>query len=269
MNILIYVSQKSNSKSAVCFGGLLARQIQADVTLLTVIDDARNLDEGYRTLDTAGWWISDFDATTSVRFGTEIEGIMEEIDAGIYDLVVLKARQAIRLIDRKCNKVDRRIAKQVPNSVLVVKQGRPTLNRILICTFGQEIAEPVIEMGARITQSAQAQATLLYVTGPVPSMCPGIIRMEETLPDLLQTVTPVAQNLHCGVKILAHHQVEAELELRHGSVPDEILREAHLGDYDLIVLGASKTSIELSGLWLGDVAQYLVDKAQCPVLVVR
>ena len=80
----------------------------------------------------------------------------------------------------------------------------------------------------------------------------------------------VIQKLERSVAfVAAQYQVGEHLELRHGSVPEEILSEAHLGDFDLIVLGASKASVELSGRLLGDVAQRIVDQAQCPVLVVR
>jgi len=269
MKILIFVSTQSSSKPAVMFGGLIARQNQSSVALLTVIEDAQNLDLAYQTLDKAGLWIPELGVRTSIRIGTEIDGILEEINALPYDLVVLKARQVVQIKDFLKTKIGRRVARQSPISVLVVKQKQLALKRILICTSGVTISDPVVEMGSRLAQATQAKATLLHVTGSIPSMYTGFARMEETLPDLLQTVTPVAQNLHHGAKILTQYQVEAELELRHGSVSEEILREAHLGNYDLIVLGASKASIELTGWLLGDVAQHIVDQAHCPVLVVR
>ncbi|MCK4783546.1 MAG: universal stress protein, partial [Desulfobacteraceae bacterium] len=223
----------------------------------------------HQVLEKAKCWIPEMEVQTSIRIGSEFDGIFEELNRGTYDLIILKARQAGQFKDFIRTKLGRRVARYSPISVLVVKRTHTKLNRILICTSGQEIAEQVIELGARLTQVAQAHATLLYVTDPVPSMYTGLTKMEETLPDMLQTATPVAKNLHQGVKILTHYQVDADLELRHGSVPDEILREAHLGDYDLIVLGASKASTELTGRLLGNVAKHIVDKAQCPVLVVR
>jgi len=251
------------------FGGFIARQTQSSVTLLTVIEDAQKLDLAYQTLDQAGLWIPELDVRTSMRIGTEIDGILDEINALPYDLIVLKARQAVQIKDFLKTTIGRRVARQSPISVLVVKQRQPELNRILICTSGLEIADPAIEMGARLAQAVQAKVTLLHVTGSIPSMNTGLTRVEETLPDLFQTVTPVAKNLHQGAKILKQYQVEAELELRHGSVSDEILIEARNGNYDLIMLGASKASTRLTGWLMGDITYQIINAARCPVLVVR
>lgn len=106
---------------------------------------------------------------------------------------------------------------------------QPCLERILICTSGLEVADPVIEMGARLARPAHARPTLLYVTIPIPTMYTGLSAIEEKLTDLLQTDTPVAQHL------------------RHAVVSEEILREAQTGNYDLIILGASQSSIKLTG----------------------
>lgn len=269
MKILVFVSSLSHSKTAILFAGLISRLTHSSVTLLGVYGDQKSLPATERLLTQADEFLPDVEIDTQLRRGISTEGILDEICSSNYDLVVLNTRQVRRLKDGYSEKIGRQKAEHPPLSVLVVKQEQPYLKRVLICTSGQDIADPVIEMGARITHAAQAQATLLYVTGPVPSMYTGLTQMEETLPDLLQTVTPVAQHLHHGAKILTNYRVEAELELRHGSITDEILREASLGNYDLIVLGASKASIELTGWMLGDVAQHIVDQAQCPVLVVR
>jgi nucleotide-binding universal stress UspA family protein len=153
--------------------------------------------------------------------------------------------------------------------VLVVGQARPGLKRILICTGGLEVAEPVIETGAQLAGVAHAQATLLHVVSPIPSMYTGLDEIEETLPDLLRTATPIARHLQHGAEILTRHQVTAELKLRYGVVADEILREAHEGNYDLIVIGVVKTASRLKRWLLGDVTREIVDRALLPVLVVR
>jgi len=269
MNILIFVSTQSNSKPAVTFGSLIAGKTQSSVTLLTVIEDSKNMNAAQKIIEKAKSWIPGIDVQTSIRIGAEVSCIFEELNSRPYDLIILKARQELQFIDFLKSKIGRKVARFSPISVLVLKQSHTKLDRILICTSGQENTEHLVAIGARLAQASQAHATLLYVTDPIPSMYTGLNKMEETLPELLQTATPIAKSLQQGVKILMQHQIDADLELRHGSVPEEILSEAHLGDFDLIVLGASKASIELSGRLLGDVAQRIVDQAQCPVLVVR
>ena len=268
-NILIFVSGHTNSKPAVKFGGLLASQTQSSVTLFTVIDDSHDLDGAYQTLDTAGWWIPDLDVSTSIRIGTEINSILEEINHGNYDLIILKARQAIQIKDFLKAKIGRRIAQQSPISVLVVKQEQSNLKRILICTSGADIADPVIEMGSWLAQSTLAKVTLLHVTGSIPSMYTGLDKIEEQLSEILKTDTPMARHLRHAVNIFVQKEVDAELELRHGSVSDEILVEAQEGKFDLIMLGASKASTNLAGWLIGDITHKIINAARCPVLVVR
>jgi nucleotide-binding universal stress UspA family protein len=269
MKILIFVSSQSNSKSAVRFGGIIARSTQSSVTLLTVIENEENLGLAHRTLDKAGWWIPYLDARNAVRIGAEIDGILEEINEETYDLVILKARQANQIKDFFKTKIGQKVSQEAPISVLVVKKQQPELNRILICTSGADIADPVVEMGSWLAEETQAKATLLHVTGSIPSMYTGLEKVEEHLPEILQTDTPMAQHLRHAVDVLARRNVEAELELRHGVVPDEILQEAKTGHYDLIVLGASKAFTHFAGWLMGDVTAQVLKASRCPVLVVR
>ena len=269
MRILIYISIRSNSKPAVQFGGLLARSTQSSVTLLTVIESTRDLTAAHQALDASRLWIPHLSVDTSVRIGEEINGILEEIDRGNYDLVVLKARQAMQIKDFLSTKLGQRVARQAPISVLVVKQPQPQLKRILICTSGVDVADPVIATGSRLAQANQARVTLLHVTGAIPSMYTGLSKIEEHLPEILQTDTPMARHLRQAASVLAERNVEAELELRHGAVADEILLEAQKGNYDLIMLGDSRASANLAGWLMGDVTYHIINNAQCPVLVVR
>ena len=269
MNILIFVSSKSNSKAAVLFGGLIAKKTNSTVTLLTTIDNAENLDLAYKTLDTAGWWIPDLEARTSIQVGTESEGIFEEINMGIYDLVVLKSNQANQIKNLVNSKIGQRVARQAQISVLVVKRIQSELKRVLICSSGVEIADPVIEMGARLAQCMQTHVTLLHVTGAIPSMYTGLEQVEEHLPEILQTNTPMAQHLRHAIHILSEKNIEAELELRHGVVPDEILLESKSGNYDLVILGASQASSSLSGWLMGNVTQEILKASNIPILIVR
>jgi len=269
MKILIYVSSHSNSKPAVEFGGLIARATQSEITLVTVIRDNQNIDSGHQILGKAKKWIPDLDLQTSFRVGSDAAGILEEISTGNYDVVVIKSRQAVMLKHFLASKISRRVAQQSPTSVLVIKRDQPDLKRILICTCGREIADPVIEMSALLAKSAQAKATLLHVTSSIPSMYTGLDRVEEHLSDLLKTDTPVAQHLRKAASLFASAGMDANMKLRHGAVPEEILVEAQSGDYDLIVIGSSGVSSSLTGWLLGDVTIKIVNQSQCPVLVVR
>jgi nucleotide-binding universal stress UspA family protein len=157
----------------------------------------------------------------------------------------------------------------VSTSVLVVKGELPLLKRILICTGGQKLNQAVIERGAQLAQAAQAAVQLLYVTSPVPGMYSGLGNMDETLSELLQTNTPIAQHLRWAAHYLSQLGVSGEIKVRHGVVSEEIVREAQEGQYDLIVLGSRTEMSLLNELLMEKVTPHIVEYAPSSVLVVR
>jgi nucleotide-binding universal stress UspA family protein len=93
--------------------------------------------------------------------------------------------------------------------------------------------------------------------------------IEETLIELLETDTPVAQHLRKGAEILAENQIEAELKLRHGSAIYEIVREIDLHNHDMVVIGASGADTLIKEWLYGNITQGIVDAVGIPVLVVN
>lgn len=269
MNMLIYVASLPYARPAVLFGGLVACLTGSSVTLLHVAPPNEGSSAAEGVLAQAHALLSGVVVDTRIRQGSPVRSITAEIESGDYDLIVLRARRTLGLTDLLRGTVGRAIAEKSPIPVLVVKRGRPDLRRVLICTGGTDVAEPVIELGARLAQAAHAQATLLHVAHPIPSMYTGLDTMEETMTELLQADTPLAQHLRHATGILSHHQVDARLELRRGDVADEIIREAHIGDYDLVIVGASEAKRGLKEWVLGNVTRRVVDAVRCPVLVVR
>ena len=269
MGILVCVAGMPYAEATIGFGGVIAHITTSPVTLLHVMRQTEERAVSDRILALAREMLPGLAVETRLRRGDPIGRILAEIREGGYDLVVVGAPQAVGLTQRLLSSITLQIVRRAPTSVLVVGQARPGLERILICSGGLDVAEPVIETGARLAGMAHARATLLHVASPIPSMYTGLNEIEETLLELLQTATPIARHLCHGAEILARHQVSAELELRYGVVADEILREAHTGGYDLIVLGVARTAVRLKRWLLGDVTQRIVDHALLPVLVVK
>jgi len=269
MRILLCVAGPSPLKPVISFAGIIARATGSEVTLLHVIRRREEEPSGKQVLGLAQEMLSDLMVEARIRQGDPVGMILAEIQEGDYDLVAIGARREVSLAPLLLGSVALQVIRRAPTSVLVVGHARDDLKRILICTGGSAIANPIIETGAWLARAAEAQATLLHVTSAVPSMYTGLGEIEETLSELLQTDTPLARHLRQGAKVLAHHQVTAGLELRHGVPAGEILLEADQGDYDLIVLGASGAGGRLRGWLLGDVTREVVERAPCPVLVVR
>ncbi len=269
MRILLCVAGMPYAEAAVSLGGIIANVTRSPLTLLHVLHQEESPANGDRALVAACEMLPGLDVDTCIRQGSPIGMILVEVTRGDYDLVVIGARKEAGLTQQLLGSVAQKVTRRIPASVLIAREVGPSLTRILICTGGIAVADPVIEAGAWLAGAARAQVTLLHVASPIPSMYTGLDDITESLTGLLQTDTPIARHLRNGAEILAQHQVAAELELRHGVAADEILRKAHQGKYDLIVIGASGTAGRLREWLLGNVTRQIVERAPCSVLVVK
>jgi nucleotide-binding universal stress UspA family protein len=210
------------------------------------------------------------DVPHEIKFtvGNPRQLMLNEIEDENYDLVIMGIHPRRRVVPSAYRLLSQKIIKQSPIPVMLVREADPRLERILICTSGQDISEPVVEFSANLAGTAGLKATLLYVTGAVPSMYTGMYEMEEKLEKLLITDTPLANHLRTSAEVLAENNVEAQIELRRGDVAESILQEAEEGDIDLIVLGVSGSNI-LTGMLLGNVTQQIINHACCAVLIVK
>jgi len=268
LKILICVREFPFAEATIYLGSLIAHLEEGEATVMTVLRADDSVEAAQNRLERARAVLDLPHARTEMRTGDPAEEILKEADLGQYDLVVVGRRAASTMLTTLLRPVARKVADQAPTCVLVVNEDREALRRILICTAGIKTDERVIQAGARLAGAAQAKTTILHVTHPVPSMYTGLEAMEETLPELLQTDTPLAEHLREGARLLAEKGVPAEIKLRHGMAHDEIVREAEQGDYDLIVMGPNPTK-GLSRLLTEDITAQVIELAPCPVLVVR
>ncbi|MBC7224652.1 MAG: universal stress protein, partial [Anaerolineae bacterium] len=204
-----------------------------------------------------------------LRRGSPVRAILAEAEEGAYDLVALGGGRGPDLPAFLAGPVALAVARRASQSVLLAATGWARLDRILICTGGTTISWGAVEAGAWLAAATGAEATILHVAGPVPSMYTGLPELEETLQELLQEETPLARHLREGAALLARLGVEGSLALRHGAPAVEILQEAERGDYDLLVLGASETAGRLREWLLGSVTWDVAEGTARPVLVVR
>jgi nucleotide-binding universal stress UspA family protein len=200
--------------------------------------------------------------------GDPLQLMLNEIEVENYDVVIMGIGQRRRVVPSAYRVLSQKIIKQSPIPVMLVRATDPKLERILICTGGQDISDPVVKLSANFAKAADLKATLLYVTGAVPSMYTGMYEMEEKLEKLLEKDTPLANHLRTSAEVLAENNVEAQIELRRGDVAESILQEAEEGSYDLIVLGISGGKA-LTGLLLSNVTQQIINHACCAVLIVK
>ncbi|MGD1993062.1 MAG: universal stress protein [Anaerolineae bacterium] len=269
MKILVCVVESPRTEAAVWQGGALARVTNASITLLRVVQHAEEPSHEEDPLTVAREMLSDLAVETRTRQGAADREILAEIQEGGYDLVVIGAKRPPGPTQRLLGSVALNIARHSPVSVWIARGTETALHSLLACTGGREVALPLIETSARLAKVTGACVTLFHVVTPFPSMYTGLEQLEETLPKLLKTDTPLARHLRHGAEILAERQIPAQVELQYGVVADEIIREAHGGAYDLVVLGVSSSTRRLAEWLMGDVTRSVVEHVPCSVLVFK
>lgn len=269
MRILISISSLPYATSTLHFAGIIARAFQAQVRLMTVVQEEDRQSEAQQMLEEAValLGLEESAADTGVRLGSTTKQILREMRRDEYDLVIMGARHGLSG-ELFLSSIVSKVMRQSRTPVLVVKQDRAALRHILACTSGHEIALTVVEWAVRLAQPVNAAITLLHVAAPLPSMYTGLAGMEEELSELLETDTGVARHLRQAATLLERHEINARLLLRHGVPAQEILQESEQGDYDLIVVGSWHRPRLIRGLFTGDVARMIVDDASRPVLTI-
>lgn len=267
MKLLVAVSGFPHSQSTVAYAAMLTPKDSSSITVLNVIEGEHGRQQSEATLKAAIEQLHGHSVETLTRVGAPTEQILVEAKAKDYDLMVIGARDEPSLQQVLLGSVARKVVSHAPLSVVVVKSGRASLSRILICTGGKRFADPTVTEGLEIAKAAGAQVTLLYVAMQTPTMYAGLKEVEQHLTELLQTDTDESRHLRRAAEAMDEMQVDGELRLRHGPVIDEILREASQVDYDLIVLGARFKRGAIRDLLLTDVTGGVLDRAKRPVMI--
>ncbi len=135
------------------------------------------------------------------------------------------------------------------------------IERILCCTDLSENAAAAVHAAIRIAELHQAQLTILYVLSTSDGAQPPVL--EAVRQEILKRAQEeIARMCPAG------GSVAAQAEVRQGPVKETLLRAAHELKADLIVAGAFGQSKNYQA-GPGRVAEYLVRKGPCSVLLVR
>jgi universal stress protein A len=140
-----------------------------------------------------------------------------------------------------------------------------TPRRILAATDFSTSADLALDMAVPMARDLRAELILLHVTAPVMVLPPPfeLLSMPTLFPDLPrrideQMATRAAKAKEAGVT--------CQIELRDGNPPAEIVRLAEELSVELVVVGTHGHGG--LGHLLGSVAERVVHRAPCPVLVV-
>jgi nucleotide-binding universal stress UspA family protein len=271
MKILICSDGSSQAENAVGFASLVAQACRADATILGIAEKPAQEDLIFDSLRRSKQLFKDrgVEAEVIIKSGEPIEEILKRTRETAYDLVVIGAtRKGTRgpfLMSAKAYK----IIKAVAPPVLVVIGKRETLKSALICSGGEKYIDRAVEFTGSIARGAEAKITLFHVMAEPPAVYSDLIRMEEDINLLLHSSSGLGENLLREKEILEGMGVETEVRLRHGLVISEVFKEIRRGDYDLVVTGSSPEGGTLRTYIMGNITREIVNRAECPVLVVR
>lgn len=274
MRILVATGGAKHSLTAVRFAGILARDLQARVTIVTVIKTEHEHANAERILAEASARMRTYVPTSEVRIrvGHPAHEIINEAEEREYDLVVLGERQHHTLATRfLLGATAERVIEHAPCPVVVAKGKIAPVRKVLVCS-GARTDDSLVDRAVSQVGPALAlvdDVTVLHVMSQVST------DPEKSGHTLLASAEElIAEETREG-KLLTHDEAQLQeagiapaLKVRHGLVVEEILAEAHAGDYDLIVLGAHQ-----GGGWrrilLDDLTHQVLVGADRPVLIIR
>ena len=193
--------------------------------------------------------------------------IQKQLDHENYQLIILGATQGAD--DRPLTRRAQRLASTLADSVLVLRNPPVSIHQILICSGGHPGSNLVVDTGIRLAQHLDASATILHVVTGTPSMYTGLGAFDETLEQVMQRDTPLAEHLR-GVAARAEAAgIDSKIELRHGMVTEEILRASEVEKYDLTIIGSHEPQKFLNRITLGRIGPQLVSSILNSTLIVR
>jgi nucleotide-binding universal stress UspA family protein len=270
MNVLICTDKSRNAMAAVSMGGRLAAAFESHENT-TLLAAGKNRDRAYQALEESKNILLEFgiQAQTMVKVGPAVQEFIKEIQSTCYDLVVIgyRKRSALEKAFNGC--VATRVVHQASSSVLIVREGRPDIRKILIGIGGNGFTKQISEWGAKIAAAVSAHVTLIHVETAPPLMYAGLAEVHQTLEELLETDTLAANAIRSAAAILDAAGVEATIKLAHGVADRELLRTAQEGDYDLIILGSSWARPTIDRVVLSNISRDVLHNTRRPVLVVH
>lgn len=170
-----------------------------------------------------------------------------------------------------------------------------------MCTDGEDYAESAIRFGGRVAKGMTADVSVVYVRPSISSAervpltmarkklgewdleIPGVEYLRQAKEILSKIGLAKTSPLPTGTEghafregvdgatelhLVGLHGENVRLRLREGDPAEQILQEAELGNYDLIITGSSGQQ-GISRYFVGSTALRVADSAPCSVLIAK
>jgi nucleotide-binding universal stress UspA family protein len=264
---LIAVGGLSLDRDAMRLAASVVSALEMKPVLLHVVKPKAEIESGKQYLKKARDMLGLPAAEMILKEGSVAGEIQAELDRRNYRLLVLETGGVSP--GHPSTQLSQKLANRVSLSVLLVRPPAGEIKRMLICTSGSPISDGLISWGLKLAKITSAQPTVLHVASAAPEMYAGLPMLTEDLSNLLSRDTPLSTHLKEVAEQAESLGVDAQLELRHGLVAEEITRACDMQDFDFIVIGAAKSPKLVDGWLIDKVTPLVLPSITCSILVVR
>jgi nucleotide-binding universal stress UspA family protein len=275
MYLLMATGGSAHSKLVLDLGLQLLRRSKSTqpATILTVIGTQTDGGHADRILGQAREKLAETSVPIQIktRYGKAGPAIVAEAVEGAYDLIVVGERPKHRLVTRLIGSTTAYVVAHAPCPVIIAKGKIKPINRLLLCDSGAESPALLKRFTTRLKRLALSEidVTVLHVMSQITAG-PGVPgrQLRAGAEELIAEHTPEGELLIQDVQLLSRADLHPRAKVRHGLVVEEIVEEAHSGDYDLVVIGTNQ-----EGSWrrflLDNLTQQIIKTVDRPVLVIR
>src|SRR5436305_8194169 len=271
MRILICSDGMPAADSATKLGASLAAPLQADTTLLGIVEKSTDEASLREALEKQAEWLRQKNVSPQIALGAgdPVRQIVNETAKAKYDLVIIGDRKTGSTGLHWRSEKTYEVIKSIAPPVLVAMGEWAQLKQFLVCTGGKEFIEDAVQLTGKLASGVGAAVTLLHVMAEPPAIYADLVQLEEDVARSLESTSELGVDLRTQKQDLEKMGVPTEVHVRHGMVVDQVFAEVRKSNYDLIVTGSSQARGMLRHYIMGDLTLRILNHANCPVVVER
>ena len=196
--------------------------------------------------------------TRLIRYADSAECVLELVKQEGYDLVIIGNRAEYHSKGYSLGRVTEKITQDVACTVFIVKKKTP-LQQILVAVDGSKHSDKAVDYAVQLAKKYRLDLALLHVDDD------NVIRVSG--PQVLDCIGTVGKCIleNSSKKVLG---IPFSKILKQGKPAETIIKMAHKGNIDLIVVGSIGQN-SVKRFLLGNVSDEITKHARSSVLIVR